>query len=73
MFAELDVVKTNAWLPGEGVAAGAQGAIVDVFSRPDGAFLVEFSDAEGQVTATVVLKAGQMELVWRAPTLRQAA
>lgn len=64
MFDELDVVKLRAPLAGLDLPVGALGTILEVFSRPDCAYLVEFSDEDGQVLATEILKPAQVERVW---------
>jgi len=60
----LDVVRLNAPRPDLGLKAGEQGTIVEVFPA---AFLVEFSDDEGQEYAMPWLAADEVTLVWSAP------
>ena len=39
-----DVVRLTTDLPGDGLAAGAEGTIVEVYEKPAPAYEVEFSD-----------------------------
>lgn len=64
MFKELDGVKTLQALPAEGMAAGIVGVVLEVFTQPTPAYLVEFSDADGEAIATSFLMPEQVELAW---------
>ncbi|MCO8274717.1 DUF4926 domain-containing protein [Actinoplanes sp. TRM 88003] len=56
-----DTVRLLVDLPDEGLTAGAVGAVVHVFERPDVAYEVEFTDADGRTVAQVPLTADQLE------------
>ncbi|GID31049.1 DUF4926 domain-containing protein [Paractinoplanes brasiliensis] len=58
-----DTVRLLVDLPGEGLAAGAIGAVVHVFERPNLAYEVEFTDGEGRTIAQVALTPDQLQLV----------
>ena len=58
-----DTVRLLVDLPAEGLAAGATGAVVHVFDRPNLAYEVEFTDEEGRTVAQVPLTSDQLELV----------
>ena len=60
MFQPLDTVRLKNALPGAGLAAGALGAVLEVFKG--GHCLVEFTDAQGQTIAEPVLAPEQLEL-----------
>ena len=55
-----DVVALAADLPEEGLKAGAEGTIIDVYERPEPAYEVEFSDDDGSTIATVALPADRL-------------
>ena len=57
---ELDVVTLLTDLPAEGLKAGAVGAVVHVFRRPDLAYEVEFVEPDGTTAAMVTLTADQV-------------
>jgi hypothetical protein len=58
-----DTVRLLADLPGEGLAAGAIGAVVHVFDKPSLAYEVEFTDQNGRTIALITLTPGQLHLV----------
>ncbi|WP_329018158.1 DUF4926 domain-containing protein [Micromonospora rifamycinica] len=39
-----DVVRLNSDLPEEGLPAGAEGTIIEVYEKPEPAYEVEFTD-----------------------------
>ena len=71
----LDVVQLKAATPaydevdGETeivLGEGATGTIVEVFTTPDEAYLVEFVNEQGETISMLTLRADQFEVVWRA-------
>lgn len=66
MFEENDVVRVKRAIPDAGIAAGTEGVVVSLFSKPNAAFLVEFSDDEGRTVATEALLPDDLDLVWSA-------
>ena len=60
MFQELQCVRARSALPEHGIEAGALGAVVHVFTRPQRAYEVEFCDDQGETIAMVPLKADQL-------------
>jgi hypothetical protein len=50
-----DVVELARDLPEEGLKAGSVGTIVHIFTRPEQAYEVEFSDDEGRTVASLAL------------------
>lgn len=56
-----DTVRLLVDLPDEGLEAGAVGAVVHVFERPNVAYEVEFTDADGRTVAQLPLAADQLE------------
>ncbi len=64
----LDVVKTRVALPGDGIAAGTVGTVVDLYA--DGDMEVEFANDRGETLALVAMAPGQLQL---AHPLRHAA
>jgi Domain of unknown function (DUF4926) len=59
---ELDVVTLTRDLPEQGLAAGAIGTVVHVFSKPNVAYEVEFADEDGRTKAMVTLTADQFRV-----------
>lgn len=57
----LDVVKTRVDLPGDGIAAGTVGTVVDLYT--DGEMEVEFANDRGETLALVAMAPGQLQLV----------
>lgn len=57
---ELDVVKNLVALPAEGIAAGSIGVVLEVFTSPSQAYLVEFANSEGETVAMPTLTADQI-------------
>lgn len=53
-FKELDVVSLRA-AHGE-LRAGAVGTVLEVFTKPEPAYLVEFDDEDGTTLATPIVK-----------------
>jgi hypothetical protein len=49
-------------VPKEGLKKGAIGTIIETFTEPAPAYLVEFHDAEGFVIGIVTLEPSQIEL-----------
>ena len=50
------------------VTKGEEGTIIEEFQRPDEAYLIEFVNDFGEVTAMVTVRADQFDVVWRADT-----
>lgn len=63
MIREFDTVKTLHALPEGGIALGAVGTVLEVFEQPKRAYMVEFSDADGEALHTPFLTDDQIELV----------
>lgn len=61
----LHVVQLARALPEHGVAAAAEGTVVEVFPGDRPAYLVEFSDDEGATLAELVLEPDQLNATWR--------
>jgi hypothetical protein len=55
-----DIVALASDLPEEGLTAGAEGTIIEVYERPEPAYEVEFSDDDGTTIATVALPADRL-------------
>ncbi len=55
-----DTVQLLADLPADGLAAGAVGAVVHVFTEPILAYEVEFTDDDGRTIAQVPLTPDQV-------------
>ena len=67
-FQEFDVVKLTIDLPEHGLKTGDTGTVVEVFQKPDEAYLVEFCDESGEEVHTDFFKPDELELVQRAKT-----
>lgn len=67
----LDVVALGEPLPEHHLPAGTQGTIVETFTKPDRAYLVEFTNDQGETVAEVVLRPHQFSVVWRAWLARE--
>jgi hypothetical protein len=63
-----DTVELLLDLPAYNLRSGSLGAIVHAYD--DGAYEVEFTDAEGKTTALCALSAEQFIVVWQAKTQR---
>lgn len=59
-FKELQPVRLTQDIPDRGLASGALGAILIVFKAGE-AYLVEFTDGDGDTIAQVTLKADAIE------------
>ncbi|WP_406044928.1 DUF4926 domain-containing protein [Micromonospora sp. NBC_00898] len=57
-----DVVELLSDLPEEQLAAGSVGTIVHVFTAPEQAFEVEFTDNEGRTLTTIALRPDKIRL-----------
>jgi hypothetical protein len=55
-----DTVRLLVDLPEEGLAAGAIGAVVHVFDKPNLAYEVEFTDGNGRTIAQIPLPPDQL-------------
>ena len=55
IYSLFDVVTLVENIPGNDLVAGTVGAIVDIFTEPNEAYLVEFCDPEGQTLALLAL------------------
>lgn len=60
----LDVVVLRQDIPDEGLHAGAQGTIVDIYDEPCLAYEVEFCDNLGKTIALLALLPAQIERIW---------
>jgi len=60
---EHDVVRLLRGSPARGLAPGALGAIIHVFTRPNLAYEVEFCDDSGRTIAQLPLEPGAIEPV----------
>lgn len=58
-----DLIELREALPEELLPAGAVGAIVHVFDRPQLAYEVEFTDEEGRTLSSVALTPNQVRRV----------
>jgi Domain of unknown function (DUF4926) len=58
-----DMVRLMVDLPDEDLSAGAVGAIVHVFEKPNLAYKVEFADEDGRTIAQLPLTPGQIQKV----------
>ena len=61
-YSLFDVVVLTDVFPGEGLRAGMQGAIIEVYSLPVEGYEVEFCDAEGRAVAQLALSPDQFQL-----------
>jgi hypothetical protein len=61
-----DIVELIRDVPEQHLQAGMRAAIVHC--HDDGAYELEFTDAEGETLATAALDAGQFIPIWRAET-----
>ena len=61
VYSLFDVVVLIEDIPGEGLRAGMQGAIVEVYSLPIEGYEVEFCDAEGHTIAQLALSSDQFQ------------
>lgn len=50
---ELDVVELTEDLPEYGLRQGAQGTVLEVFSQPEEAYMLEFIDESGESSIIV--------------------
>jgi hypothetical protein len=62
IYSLFDVVVLTEDIPGEGLRAGMQGAIIEVYSLPVEGYEVEFCDAEGRTVAQLALSPDQFKL-----------
>ncbi len=62
IYSLFDVVVLTEDIPGEGLRAGMQGAIIEVYSLPVEGYEVEFCDAEGRTVAQLALSPDQYKL-----------
>lgn len=51
-----DVVELTTDIPEEQLTAGSIGTIVHIFSSPEHAFEVEFTDSDGRTLTTIAVK-----------------
>lgn len=56
-------VELTEDIQGEGLRAGMQGAIIEVYSQPVEGYEVEFCDAKGRTVAQLALCPDQFQLV----------
>ncbi|AJJ01402.1 hypothetical protein BZ17_3143 [Yersinia pseudotuberculosis IP 32953] len=59
-YSLFDIVTLAHDIPDEGLCAGMQGAVVDVYSKPVTAYEVEFCDDEGRTIAQLALLPEQL-------------
>lgn len=62
IYSLFDVVVLTEDIPGEGLRAGMEGAIVEVYSLPIEGYEVEFCDAEGHTVAQLALSPDQFQI-----------
>ncbi|AHL32818.1 hypothetical protein CD58_07905 [Pseudomonas brassicacearum] len=62
IYSLFDVVVLTEDIPGEGLRAGMQGAIVEVYTLPIEGYEVEFCDAEGHTVAQLALSPDQFQI-----------
>lgn len=62
IYSLFDVVVLTEDIPGEGLRAGMQGAIIEVYSLPVEGYEVEFCDAEGRTVAQLALSPDQFNI-----------
>jgi hypothetical protein len=58
-----DVVELIVDVPEEGLSAGAVGAVIHIFYKPNLAYEVEFTDDNGKTLAQIPLTADQIRPV----------
>lgn len=58
-----DVIHLIEKIPGESLAVGAIGVIVEEFSEPHEAYEAEFCDENGATIAQIVLRSHQFALI----------
>lgn len=65
MFKEYDVIRLRQNKPSKGLAAGATGTILMIYTQPPlpPAYEVEFTDAEGNTVALLALQEEEIEKV----------
>lgn len=73
MFDDLDTVKLLEDIPEHGLHIGQVGTVLEVFSRPSPAYLVEFCNNDGETIATIPLLKDQISLEWSMHEHRIAA
>ena len=56
----LDVVRLTVALPEDGLEAGAEGTVVDIFTTPETAYEVEFTDGNGRTVAMATVNPDQV-------------
>ncbi len=61
-FSLFDVVALVQDVPGEQLRAGMVGAVVEIFAKPNLAYLVEFCDQSGRTIALSALLPEQLRL-----------
>jgi hypothetical protein len=61
-FRELDVVKTIKVFPEYNLKEGVTGTIVHIFSHPNEAYEVEFSDEAGRTVVMATLLPDDLEI-----------
>ncbi len=64
---ELDVVKIKKDYPVYGISKGDRGTILEVFDKPEKAYLVEFAEDGGEAICMEVFYPDELELVWSCP------
>jgi len=60
-FNELEVVKTLISFPEEGIDKGEIGAVIDVYTRPEEAYEVEFVNEDGTTKAMFAILPEHLE------------
>lgn len=61
-FKELDLVALTRDFNEYGLKSGDTGTILEKFTRPDEAFLVEFSDESGEAVCTEFFKSSDLKM-----------
>lgn len=73
MFDDLDTVKLLKDIPEHGLHIGQVGTVLEVFSRPSPAYLVEFCNEDGETIVMIPLLENQISLEWSIHQPRLAA
>ena len=63
VFKKLDIVKIRKNYPEYKLKKGDIGTVIECFKKPDEAYLVEFSDSNGEAICTEFFKYDELEKV----------
>jgi hypothetical protein len=61
IFKEFDSVKVKKDYPEYKLKKGDIGTVLECFQKPDEAYLIEFSDSDGEATCTEFFKPNELE------------